>query len=418
MRNNLVIVILFHSAMSMIMNEVIEGKMNIESIYSRVRYTIDFSKDSSDEVYKMKIPKEYSIGDVECYMYDNVKGNAEGLPIRGNDNLEEQEVEIEVSEGGIMKCSMNIIGSSQRYEEYKEIEDKYKMKFHMPICPITEYSTSLCIMEYEMNIRNLINVSEEHRVQNNNFNIIKYTQSDYKYEDVGYVEAIFYSVNDPIRIREMKKTIRIKTEEIEVEERYYDIENEGEKNVNSFDLNEIERGGVYYKKIRIETMSSSIIRYECYDSAGLIRGCQYHQGAIEVELRYPLLGGWKSEVFIRYSYGNNNSNDIDIEMINRIDKVAIEKYEIDVEVPIGSSIEEYGLNKRVYPSRIGKEEYKYIFMRGERLKVKLYNIIPNENVLSLHIKYTQGYDYNGNILITIVLMIAITVFIIEVIYSI
>ncbi|EKE37288.1 hypothetical protein ENUP19_0080G0010 [Entamoeba nuttalli] len=390
-----IVIFLVKAVKGAIINEIIEGELNIEKINPTFSYSIDFTSDEPIRQYTMLIGKEI---------------------------LNKQEIILELPNitSGIINCRENHIGFTVKRTKTKSLLNEYIMRYQGNLCPMSFYKTIICIINVYCLQSQIISKAPFYQVITNiNNNIQRFILEDYVGTKDHWFFIDFYSFIDPIQIELIQKFISIeKNNQYFIEEHFINVKNIGNELDGPFERIQYEEfinESVCLKKLQLKLpLESQIDKY--YDSTGIIYGysskINKNNNIITIQPRYPLLGGWSTSFSINYHYKfiNNNLNILEIPLITNSFPIGVLNYSISIKLPFGMNIKKYWFNPACNNIFSFKENHVFGPFSYQKIQVELNNIVLDQNQIYLMIEYDTVDSYY-QLFIKIILLTSLLVII-------
>ncbi|ELP94016.1 hypothetical protein EIN_182430 [Entamoeba invadens IP1] len=423
-----------------VVNEMIEGVMNIEKIHPVLRYSIDFSSNVSIEEYTLNFWKNETamVGFFSCEFW-NGEHKGVDVPIRLVIGAIKDEMKLKIpsARSGVIKCEMNYVGFVKKKGQTKKMWEEYRMRFEGNLCPMTPYQTNMCIMDVRCLSSQIIGHSLYYEtIQTNDINMVRFVVEEYQGGASNYFYVDFYSRIDPIIVKRVEKEVMIKNDLAEVTERYIEMQNCGEKVKGGFvrlEYEKSEKDCITFNKMMLKFKDDKKGTATAFDSTGLIDGVTVsYRGEYTVAFitpRYPLFGGWSATLMVTHSITlesedintQNGSSEIvrrvKIPLITTTNPLAVVSYEIVVKFPVGTKVSKFYLLKNTYgtTTELNIEEYLLGLFDGPVIKVVLSNVVTDANTLDMIVDYVEG-DMSYKYFTTSLIIISVIFFLIIINY--
>ncbi|EDR29503.1 hypothetical protein, conserved [Entamoeba dispar SAW760] len=420
-----IVIFLIRAVRGVVVNEIIEGELNIEKINPIFSYSIDFTSDDPIKEYTMLmlINETKKIGAVNCNLSNEEYTK---YPIRikyGKEIFNKQEIILELPNitSGIINCKENHIGFTIKRTKTKSLFNEYIMRYHGNLCPMSLYKTITCIINVHCLQSQIISKAPFYQVITNNNNVQRFILEDYIGTKSHWFFIDFYSFIDPIQIELIQKFISIEKNQNFIEEHFINVKNIGNELDGPFERIQYEEfinESICLKKIILKLpLESQIDKY--YDSTGIIYGhsskVNKNNNVITIQPRYPLLGGWSTSFSINYHYkfiNNNNLNILEVPLITNSFPIGVLNYSISIKLPFGMNIKKYWFNPSINNilSFSFKEDYFFGLFSSQKIQIELNNIVLDQNQIYLMIEY-DSFDSYYQLFIKVILITSLLVII-------
>ncbi|KAL7714161.1 Dolichyl-diphosphooligosaccharide--protein glycosyltransferase subunit 1 [Entamoeba marina] len=306
--------------------------------------TFQISDSNPFDHYQFTLPKNEStqMGSFYC------RSAEKDLKFEGIENEKAFEVNVyfELTQSITFQCDYLYHDSLYNLPQQRKLTDEYKFLFTTHLCPIPMHGDLKCTAELLSNGIHKISLSKQPSSEKNQ----RYEYSSillHPTDEFEFITFHFKTHLNPIEIGRIKKVVNINDDGIDVEMQFIDVKNTGATLIDEFSRIDYNYNTIDFKGLIMEIEpSASNIEYR--DSTGLITTYEVeHQTKhtkIQLEPRYPLLGGWKTSFDFNYHYPTQQS----IQTIGgqtralfpiKIDHEGISKQvEVDIVLPEGATI--------------------------------------------------------------------------------
>ncbi|KAL7712150.1 Dolichyl-diphosphooligosaccharide--protein glycosyltransferase subunit 1 [Entamoeba marina] len=412
---------------STIVNEIIEGSINVEHINPLFVFSIDFTSTVNITEYVLYQPTNETnrMGLLSCY----IMKNNDQIPISikmGKIDPFRTELILTFQEttSDVIHCQESLVQFIQPYGKTKQYDDEYLFMFSKNLCPLTQYQTNICIMDINCLQSQRLYYDDHYKIINTtNSNMIRYVREDFKSLSYQYFYIIFKSSIDPIVVDHVTKDIIISNDNIQLTDNYYNIMNLGQELATSFER-------YYYTKHINDTIACKSFSFffpnttndiKCFDSTGLIHSYKIKNSSqlIQLELtpRYPLFGGWKTSFsFMRTNpfdlYKNGNEQQLLIPLLTKTMLIGIKKMNITVTFPIGYTILNYQSTTLPFGLEMNLQTQQHLlFYQKQTLCISLNNVSPQYEQVNLMVTYREDDTTIPSAIILTIIIMTITMII-------